>query len=97
MIAYAEPFRGTLSEAPVYPREIVKAAHAHNAGAVILAHNHPNGLAEPSAADIRITCHIKFALALVGTRILDHLVVGGCEIDSFAEKGLLVWSSRRTR
>ncbi|MCY1518764.1 DNA repair protein RadC [compost metagenome] len=89
LIAYEEPFRGTLSSAPVYPREIVKAALAHNAASVILAHNHPSGHAEPSSADISITRLLKDALALVGTTVLDHLVVGGSKIVSFAEKGIM--------
>ncbi|WP_241043783.1 MULTISPECIES: JAB domain-containing protein [Achromobacter] len=89
LIAYEEPFRGTLSSAPVYPREIVKAALAHNAASVIVAHNHPSGHAEPSAADISMTRQLKDALALVGTNVLDHLVVAGSRIVSFAEKGIL--------
>ncbi|BEG77379.1 MULTISPECIES: RadC family protein [Achromobacter] len=89
LIAYEEPFRGTLSSAPVYPREIVKAALAHNAASVILAHNHPSGHAEPSAADIKITRQLKDALALVGINVLDHLVVGGGRIVSFVEKGIM--------
>ncbi|MCY1309747.1 hypothetical protein D9M70_598710 [compost metagenome] len=78
-----------MSSAPVYPREIVKAALAHNAASVILAHNHPSGHAEPSSADISITRLLKDALALVGTTVLDHLVVGGSKIVSFAEKGIM--------
>lgn len=90
LIAYEEePFRGTLSSAPVYPREVVKAALAHNAASVILAHNHPSGHAEPSAADINITRQLRDALALVGTNVLDHLIVGGSKIVSFAEKGIM--------
>lgn len=89
LIAYEEPFRGTLTSAAVYPREIVKAALKHNAASVILAHNHPSGHAEPSRADVSVTRHIKEALALVSTDVLDHLVVGAHEIVSFAEKGLL--------
>jgi len=89
LIAYEEPFRGTLSTTPVYPREIVKAALAHNAASVILAHNHPSGHAEPSAADISMTRQLKDALALVGTTVLDHLVVAGSRIVSFAEKGIM--------
>ena len=89
LIAYEEPFRGTLSSAPVYPREIVKAALAHNAASVILAHNHPSGYAEPSSADISMTRQIKDALALIGTNVLDHLVVAGRRIVSFAERGIM--------
>lgn len=90
LTAYDEPSRGTLSSAAVYPREIVKAALAHNAASVILAQNHPSGHAQPSQADVNITRYIKDALALVGTNVLNHhLVVGGSEVVSFAEKGLL--------
>ncbi|WP_116522212.1 RadC family protein [Achromobacter insuavis] len=89
LIAYEEPFRGTLSSAPVYPREIVKAALAQNAASVILAHNHPSGHAEPSAADIKITRQLKDALALVDINVLDHLVVSGGRIVSFVEKGIM--------
>ena len=78
-----------MSTTPVYPREIVKAALAHNAASVILAHNHPSGHAEPSAADISMTRQLKDALALVGTTVLDHLVVAGSRIVSFAEKGIM--------
>ena len=82
-------FRGTLDGASVYPREVVKSALAHNAAAVILAHNHPSGVAEPSAADEHITRRLKAALGLVDIRLLDHLVVthGGCV--SLAARGLL--------
>jgi DNA repair protein RadC len=82
-------FQGTLTQTSVYPREIVKAALAHNAGAVILAHNHPSGLAEPSRADEFLTTTLKSALALVDVRVLDHLVVGRGQVVSFAERGLL--------
>lgn len=78
-----------MNSAPVYPREIVKAALAHNAASVILAHNHPSGHAEPSAADINITRQLKDSLALVGTSVLDHFVVAGSRIVSFAEKGIM--------
>jgi DNA repair protein RadC len=82
-------FTGTLSQTSVYPREVVKRALARNAGAVILAHNHPSGLAEPSRADEFLTQTLKSALALVDVRVLDHLVVGSGSVVSFAERGLL--------
>lgn len=89
LLAFETLFRGTLSQTSVYPREVVKRALALNAGAVILAHNHPSGLAEPSRADEALTRTLRDALALVDVRVLDHLVVarGGCV--SFAERGLL--------
>lgn len=89
LITYEEPFRGSLSSAAVYPREIVKAALEHNAASVILAHNHPSGHAEPSTADINITRQLRDALALVGTSVLDHVVVGGSKTVSLAERGML--------
>lgn len=89
VLAFEELFRGTLDGAAVYPREVVKQALAHNAAAVILAHNHPSGVAEPSRADKVLTQRLKDALALVDIRVLDHLVVGDGEITSFAECGLL--------
>jgi DNA repair protein RadC len=82
-------FTGSLSQTSVYPREVVKGALARNAGAVILAHNHPSGLAEPSRSDEFLTQTLKSALALVDVRVLDHLVVGCGQIVSFAERGLL--------
>jgi len=89
LIAAEELFRGTLSQASVYPREIVKRAIAVNAAAIILAHNHPSGETEPSTADIHLTNTIKSAVALVDVRVLDHFVVGGIDAISFAETGLL--------
>lgn len=89
LIAYVEMFRGTLTQTSVYPREVVKEALAHNACAVIFAHNHPSGLAEPSAADMSLTRQLQTALALVDVKVLDHFVVGGAKVVSFAEKGLL--------
>lgn len=89
VIAIDEMFRGTLSQTSVYPREVVKAALAHNAGAVILAHNHPSGSAEPSRADEYLTQTLKAALALVDVRVLDHLIVTRTGVLSFAERGLL--------
>ena len=82
-------FRGTVDGASVHPREVVKEALRRNAAAVILAHNHPSGVAEPSNADELITTRIRDALALVDIRVLDHLVVTGEDIVSFAERGLL--------
>ena len=87
LIEFSELFRGTLDSASVYPREVVKEALRHNAGAVIFAHNHPSGIAEPSDADRRITRRLDEALRLFDIRVVDHLVVGSPEIVSFAEKG----------
>ncbi|MCS6787326.1 MAG: DNA repair protein RadC [Thiobacillaceae bacterium] len=89
VIAVEELFRGTLTQTSVYPREVVKRALAHNAGGVILAHNHPSGLAEPSQADRWLTEQLKHALALVDVRVLDHFVVAGTQCLSFAERGWL--------
>lgn len=80
-------FRGTLSQTSVYPREVVKEALAHNAGAVILVHNHPSGVAEPSTSDLALTQQLQAALRLVDVRVLDHLVVGRGEVVSMAERG----------
>jgi DNA repair protein RadC len=82
-------FQGTLSQTSVYPREVVREAMNLNAGAVILAHNHPSGVAEPSRADEYLTQQLKTALAMVDVRVLDHLVVGCGDVVSFAERGLL--------
>lgn len=89
VIAFEELFQGTLDSASVYPREVVKRALALNAAALILTHNHPSGVAEPSQADQMLTRRLKEALALVDVRVLDHLVVGDGEPVSFAERGLL--------
>src|SRR5690606_19784573 len=89
LITYAELFHGTIDSASVYPREVVKEALARNAAAIILAHNHPSGVAEPSQADRRITERIQAALELVDIRVLDHMVVGDSEVVSFAERGFL--------
>ena len=86
---FEELFRGTLDGASVHPREVVKHALARNAAAVILAHNHPSGVAEPSQADELITRRLKEALGLVDIRVLDHIVVGDGGCESFAERGLL--------
>lgn len=89
VIAVEDLFRGTLDSCSVHPREVVKQALKHQAGAVILAHNHPSGVAEPSPADRHITSRLKEALALVEVRTLDHLVIGDGEPVSFAERGWL--------
>ena len=89
LIAAEELARGTLAQTSVYPREVVKTALARNAAAVIFAHNHPSGVAEPSRADELLTQALRNALALVDVRTLDHLVVAGSRVTSFAERGLL--------
>jgi DNA repair protein RadC len=89
LLKFEEMFRGTLSQTSVYPREIVKRALAVQASAVILAHNHPSGTAEPSRADEFLTQTLKQALQLIDVRVIDHLVVGGDQAISFAERGLL--------
>ncbi len=90
LIVSEELFRGTLTQTSVYPREVVKRALVHNAGAVILAHNHPSGLAEPSRADEALTSSLKQALALIDVKLLDHFIVtGSADPLSFAERGLI--------
>lgn len=89
VLAFEELFRGTIDGAAVHPREVVKRALAHNAAALILAHNHPSGVAEPSQADRALTRRLRDTLALVDIRVLDHFVVGDGEIVSFAERALL--------
>jgi DNA repair protein RadC len=89
VIACEELFRGTLTQTSVYPREVVKCALRHNAAAVIFAHNHPSGVAEPSHADEILTRSLKSALGLVDVQVLDHFVVAGPATTSFAERGLL--------
>ncbi len=89
LLKLEEMFRGTLTQTSVYPREIVKRALKMNAAAVVFAHNHPSGAAEPSRADEYLTQTLKSALALVDVRVLDHLVVGHDDVVSFAERGLL--------
>jgi len=89
IIVFEELFRGTIDGASVHPREVVRRALHHNAAAVILAHNHPSGVAEPSRADIQLTRRLVDALALIDVRILDHVVVGEGEGVSFAERGLI--------
>jgi len=89
VICAEELFMGTIDSSPVYPREVVQRALALNAAAVIFAHNHPSGVAEPSAADKRITLRLQDSLALVDIRVLDHFVVGDGLTVSMAERGLL--------
>jgi DNA repair protein RadC len=89
VISFDEVFRGTIDGASVHPRDIVKLALSRNAAAVILAHNHPSGVAEPSQADELITSRLREALALVDIRVLDHIVVGDGACVSFAERGLI--------
>ena len=89
LIALEELFRGTLTQTSVYPREVARRALELHAAAVVLAHNHPSGVAEPSRADEHLTTALRNALALVDVRVLDHLVVGRHEVVSFAERGLL--------
>jgi DNA repair protein RadC len=89
LIEYVELFRGTIDGASVHPREILKEALARNAAALVCAHCHPSGEPTPSQADERITSVLKDTLALVGIRLLDHIIVGGTETYSFAEAGLI--------
>lgn len=87
LIATEELFRGTLTHAAVYPREVVKAALRHNAAALLLAHNHPSGTATPSQSDHALTRTLKTALAMIDVKVLDHLIVAGNHVYSFAEQG----------
>jgi len=89
VIGCEELFRGTLTQTSVYPREVVKAALRNNAAAVIFAHNHPSGAAQPSQADELLTRNLKEALAMVDIKVLDHFIVAGRQALSFAERGLL--------
>jgi DNA repair protein RadC len=89
VIKYRELFRGTIDGAAVYPREVVRQALDDNAAAVIFAHNHPSGVAEPSQADISLTRRLREALGLVDIRVLDHMVIGHGEVISLAERGLM--------
>lgn len=89
VVSFEELFRGTIDGATVHPREVVKRALANNAAAVIFAHNHPSGVAEPSRADGLLTQRLKEALALVDVRVLDHFVIGDGEPVSLAERGLI--------
>ncbi|MEA1049089.1 DNA repair protein RadC [Lamprobacter modestohalophilus] len=89
VIQYRELFRGTIDGASVHPREVVRECLHWNASAVIFAHNHPSGVAEPSQADIQITKRLQQALELIDVRVLDHIVIGEGEGTSFAERGLI--------
>jgi DNA repair protein RadC len=89
LLSSREMFRGTLTQASVYPREVVKAALEYNAAGLILAHNHPSGIAEPSGADRMLTKTLQQALSLIDVRVLDHFIVAGHQVYSFAEHGLL--------
>lgn len=89
LLACETLFTGSIRSTEVHPREVVKVALRHNAAAVILAHNHPSGMAEPSQADRLITDRLKTALALVDVHVLDHLIIGGLDVVSFAERGWL--------
>lgn len=89
VIAFEELFKGTLSQTSVYPREVVKSSLRQNCGAVIFAHNHPSGVAEPSRSDELLTRALKDALALIDVRVLDHFVVCRTGVVSFAERGLI--------
>jgi DNA repair protein RadC len=89
LIEYVELFRGTIDGASVHPREVVKLALAKNAAALVLAHPHPSGVAEPSQADELITKRLVSALSLVDIRVLDHMIIAGGEVISFAERGLI--------
>ena len=89
VLGQEELFAGTLTQTSVYPREVVKRALHHNAAAVIFAHNHPSGVAEPSRADEQLTSALKQALGLVDVRVLDHFVIAGNVALSFAERGML--------
>ncbi|AYD64457.1 DNA repair protein RadC [Achromobacter sp. B7] len=89
LIEDVELFQGTIDQAAVYPREVVKLAMQHNAAAMIISHNHPSGNPEPSRADELLTKRLKEALALVDVRVLDHIIVAGNDATSFAERGLI--------
>jgi DNA repair protein RadC len=89
ILSFDKMFNGTIDGASVYPREVVKRALSHNAAAVIFAHNHPSGIAEPSNADISLTRRLKTALELVDIRVLDHFIIGNQQAVSFAERGLI--------
>jgi len=89
LISFEELFRGTIDSAQVHAREVVRTALKHNAAAVILSHNHPSGVAEPSQSDINLTQELKKALRLVDVRVLDHLIIGSGDAISLAERGLL--------
>lgn len=87
LIKFEKLFHGSIDQSAVYPREVIKKVLAHNAAAVILAHNHPSGVAEPSESDVAITLRLKKALALMDVRVLDHLIIGDNLVTSLAESG----------
>lgn len=89
VIEFVEMFRGSITQTSVYPREVVKDALSRNTAAVILVHNHPSGVADPSRADELLTSTLKSALALVDVKVLDHMIVTGSTVLSFAERGLI--------
>ena len=89
LIKFKQLFRGTIDGASVYPREVVKEALKHNAAALIVSHNHPSGIPEPSQSDENITNRLKDALNLMDIRLLDHIIIGGSDHVSLAERGLL--------
>ncbi|WP_236628422.1 JAB domain-containing protein [Bordetella trematum] len=89
LITYLEPFCGTLNQAAVYPREILKLVLRHNAGALMMVHNHPTNLAEASRADVQLTQAVQQALTLIDVRLLDHFIVAGADVVSMAQRGLL--------
>lgn len=89
LITYLEPFRGTLAQASVYPREVLKLALQHNAAALMMVHNHPSGQAVASEADTHLTQTIRQALALVDVRLVDHFIVAGAKVVSMAQRGLI--------
>lgn len=89
LLKYVELFQGTINAAPVYPREVLKLVMQYNAAAVILAHNHPSGVAEPSQADQQVTERLKRALGMIDVALLDHFIIGSGTPVSFAERGLL--------
>ena len=88
-IHFSEIFRGSIDSCSVYTREVVRLSLKYNAAAVIFAHNHPSGIAEPSPADVKITDKLKQSLELIDVRILDHCIIGGTNVMSFSERGLL--------
>lgn len=89
MIAFEVMFQGTLTQTSVYPREVARRALEHNAASVVLAHNHPSGVVDPSPADKMLTGTLERALSLVDVKVLDHIIVGGVDAFSFAERGLM--------
>ena len=89
MLSFDILFEGTINGATVHPREVVKLALNRNAGAVILSHNHPSGIPEPSQSDITLTKRLKEALDIIDVRVLDHIVVGGANFVSMSDRGLL--------